>query len=150
MPSFKSAVLQTLAAVVATTSAIPASTRSTTAAADLCGMPDDYLIISDTPWIVYNMMYNSQDVVGTSCTGYQGTQTGSDGNLQVKWNSTWNIEYVESTDNEPKGYSFVGLTENLSTQLSAIDSIPATYEWTRTNTTAFKGKKFCLLYWFQE
>lgn len=41
--------------------------------------------------------------------------------------------------NVPKGYSFIGLTQNLETQLSAISSIPATYDWTRTNTTAFKG-----------
>ena len=39
----------------------------------------------------------------------------------------------------PKGYTFVGLTQNLETQLSAIKSIPATYDWTRTNTTAYKG-----------
>lgn len=39
----------------------------------------------------------------------------------------------------PKGYSFVGLTANLETKISAISSIPADYTWTRTNTTAFKG-----------
>lgn len=31
------------------------------------------------------------------------------------------------------------MTQNLETQLSAIGSIPASYKWTRTNTTAFKG-----------
>lgn len=39
----------------------------------------------------------------------------------------------------PKGYAFVGLTQNLETKLSAIESIPARYEWKRTNTTAYKG-----------
>lgn len=102
-------------------------------------MPDDYLVISGTPWIVYNMMYNSDDIVGSACTGYKGTETGADGNLKINWNSTWNIEYVESTDNVPKGYSFVGLTENLENKISDIASIPASYDWTRTNTTAFKG-----------
>lgn len=43
------------------------------------------------------------------------------------------------SDNIPKGYSFVGLTQNLENRLSAIKSIPATYDWTRTNTTAYKG-----------
>ena len=31
------------------------------------------------------------------------------------------------------------MTQNLETKLSAIKSIPATYDWTRTNTTAYKG-----------
>ena len=39
----------------------------------------------------------------------------------------------------PKGYSFVGLTQNLEVSLSSIASIPASYKWTRTNSTAFKG-----------
>jgi xyloglucan-specific endo-beta-1,4-glucanase len=43
------------------------------------------------------------------------------------------------SDNVPKGYTFVGLTQNLETRLSTIKSIPATYEWTRTNSTAYKG-----------
>lgn len=139
----KSPTVQAMLALSASASAFPTvstfSRRATQAATDLCGMPDDYLILSGTPWIVYNMMYNSQDVVGTSCTGYQSHGTNSDGNPAVTWNSTWNIEYVESTDNEPKGYSFVGLTEHLETQLSGIASIPSTYDWTRTNTTAYKG-----------
>jgi xyloglucan-specific endo-beta-1,4-glucanase len=42
-------------------------------------------------------------------------------------------------NNVPKGYSFVGLTQNLENTLTSIASIPATYTWTRTNTTAFKG-----------
>lgn len=47
------------------------------------------------------------------------------------------------SSNVPKGYSFVGLTQNLETKLSAIESIPATYTWTRTNNTAYKGN-ICL------
>lgn len=39
----------------------------------------------------------------------------------------------------PKGYAFVGLTQNLETTISGINSIPTTYNWTRTNSTAFKG-----------
>lgn len=46
---------------------------------------------------------------------------------------------TRNRDNVPKGYTFVGLTQNLETKLSAIKSIPATYDWTRTNTTAYKG-----------
>lgn len=46
---------------------------------------------------------------------------------------------MNSSDNIPKGYSFVGLTQNLENRLSDIASIPAAYSWTRTNTTAYKG-----------
>jgi hypothetical protein len=45
----------------------------------------------------------------------------------------------QNRNNVPKGYSFVGLTQNLEVTLSSIGSIPTTYDWTRTNTTAFKG-----------
>ncbi|GME41386.1 Family 12 glycoside hydrolase protein [Neofusicoccum parvum] len=144
MPSFKSSSLQAVLALAASASALPTFSslqqrQSTQAATNLCGMPDDSLILSGTPWIVYNMMYNSAQIEGSACTGYVGTSTGSDGNQKVKWNSTWNIEYVQSTDNVPKGYSFVGLTQNLENKISDIGSIPTTYDWTRTNTTAYKG-----------
>jgi xyloglucan-specific endo-beta-1,4-glucanase len=46
---------------------------------------------------------------------------------------------TKRSDNVPKGYTFVGLTQNLETKLSAIKSIPATYDWKRTNSTAYKG-----------
>lgn len=46
---------------------------------------------------------------------------------------------MSNSDNVPKGYAFVGLTQNLETTISGIDSIPTTYDWTRTNSTAFKG-----------
>ena len=42
-------------------------------------------------------------------------------------------------NNVPKGYSFVSLTQNLEVMLASIGSIPSAYDWTRTNTTAFKG-----------
>ncbi|CAI7618535.1 unnamed protein product [Penicillium bialowiezense] len=107
------------------------------ASTNLCGDYDN-LILSNTPWIVYNMLYNAAQIVGTQCTNYEGT-TSVNGTNEVLWSSVTDIDYVESTNNVPKGYSFVGLTQNLETKLSAIDSIPATYSWTRTNTTDFKG-----------
>ncbi|CRL27526.1 Glycoside hydrolase, family 12 [Penicillium camemberti] len=106
--------------------------------ADLCG---DYanLILPNTPWIVYNMLYNAAQMVGTQCTNYDAVTTSDNGTKEVLWSSVTNIDYVESTNNVPKGYSFVGLTQNLETKLSVIESIPAAYSWTRTNTTNFKG-----------
>lgn len=50
-----------------------------------------------------------------------------------------NLLRIYCRNNVPKGYSFVGLTQNLETKLSVIESIPAAYSWTRTNTTDFKG-----------
>lgn len=110
----------------------------TQASTNLCG-DSDYIILNNTPWIVYNMFYNAAQSVGTQCTYYGSQTTSTAGTKEVIWSSATNIEYVESTNNVPKGYSFVGLTQNLETQISGIDSIPATYDWTRTNSTAFKG-----------
>ncbi|KAL1306862.1 hypothetical protein AAFC00_005513 [Neodothiora populina] len=107
-------------------------------ATDLCGNSDS-LILSGTPWIVFNMLYNANQMVGTQCTNYGSQTTSTSGTAEVVWSSVTDIQYVEATNNVPKGYSFIGLTQNLETQISAIKSIPATYEWTRSNSTAFKG-----------
>lgn len=103
-----------------------------------CGAPDDYNILSNTPWIVYSMNYNYQDISGSCCTGYYDF-TGSSDNQTLHWSSIWDIDESVNTD-VVKGYSFIGLTSNLETQLSAISSIPSTYQWTVSNTTAYKGK----------
>ncbi|CAD6448961.1 70564a2a-7ac0-4bc6-b8d3-3a3b77e55227 [Sclerotinia trifoliorum] len=114
------------------------NTRAIQGSTDLCG-DYDYIILNNSPWIVYNMLYNANQIVGSQCTYYDKMITGSDGTAEVKWNSETDITYVESTNNVPKGYSFVGLTQNLETPLTGIASIPTTYTWTRTNSTAFKG-----------
>ena len=119
-------------------SRVAATTAATQASQNLCGNSQS-LILSNTPWIVFNMFYGAAQSVGTQCTNYDSQTTSSAGTKEVVWSSATNIEYVEATNNVPKGYSFVGLTQNLETQISAIQSIPATYDWTRTNTTAFKG-----------
>ncbi|KAF8855027.1 putative endoglucanase-1 precursor, partial [Acephala macrosclerotiorum] len=113
-------------------------TSTALAASEHCG-DEDYVILSGTPWIVYNMLYNADVTVGTQCTNFQSVETPTTGNPEVVWSSVTHIKDVKSTDNVPKGYSFVGLTQNLETTISAISSIPASYTWTRTNTTAFKG-----------
>ncbi|GAB7359593.1 hypothetical protein MBLNU230_g6778t1 [Neophaeotheca triangularis] len=108
---------------------------------ELCGVPDDSVILYGKQYIVYNMMYNYQQIDGSVCTTYDGlTSTNTDpyaGEEKVKWTSVWDM--AVSTDNIPKGYSFVGLTQGLETRLSDIDSIPATYHWIRRNETAYKG-----------
>ncbi|CAN9093489.1 hypothetical protein CUC08_Gglean008160 [Alternaria sp. MG1] len=114
------------------------SNSATQAPIKMCGTAQN-VVLTDTPWIVYNMFYNSAQTKGSMCTAYDSVSTGSDGNKKIKWSAVTDIDYVKATDNVPKGYTFVGLTQNLETKLSAIKSIPATYEWTRTNTTAYKG-----------
>lgn len=114
------------------------NTRAIQGSTDLCG-DYDFIILNNSPWIVYNMLYNANQIVGSQCTYYDKMITGSDGTAEVKWNSETDIAYVESTNNIPKGYSFVGLTQNLETPLTDIASIPTTYKWTRSNSTAFKG-----------
>lgn len=137
MPSWSKPMVA-FAALAATVSAIPFQRDTTSTSSNHCG-DYDYTILTGTPWIVYNMLYNADVTVGTQCTYYDHVTTSTSGQSEVVWSSTANIEYVESTNNVPKGYSFVGLTQNLETTISAIDTIPAIYEWSRTNTTTFKG-----------
>ncbi|ROV90517.1 hypothetical protein VMCG_09829 [Cytospora schulzeri] len=122
---------------VATSTAVAVNTVSAVTATKFCGAPNAYQVISDTPWIVYSMNYNYEDISGSCCTNYYDhTETGD--NQTIHWSSVWDIDESVSTD-VVKGYSFIGLTQNLETQLSAISSIPSTYKWTVSNTTAYKG-----------
>ncbi|ETS84604.1 hypothetical protein PFICI_02629 [Pestalotiopsis fici W106-1] len=105
--------------------------------ASYCGEPNSYKILSGTPWIVYSMNYNYQSISGSCCTGYY-TTTGSDDDQVVHWSSIWDIDEAVDTD-VVKGYSFIGLTQNLETTLDSISSIPSTYTWSISNTTAYKG-----------
>ncbi|KAK3700320.1 hypothetical protein LTR37_016024 [Vermiconidia calcicola] len=45
----------------------------------------------------------------------------------------------DSNSDLVKGYSFVGLTQNLENPISDIASIPATYRWKPDNQTEYKG-----------
>ncbi|KAI9663158.1 MAG: hypothetical protein M1821_008206 [Bathelium mastoideum] len=113
-------------------SAFP-SKRST----NFCGESDSQ-VISGTPWIVFNMLYN-EDLMSSSdswCTVYDSLATSSTGVQEIKWGSTSSISPASDT---VKGYSFIGLTQNLENTLTGIQSIPANYQWTRSNTTEFKG-----------
>ncbi|KAF1962736.1 concanavalin A-like lectin/glucanase [Byssothecium circinans] len=129
-----------LLALAASTSAFPQplkiSDSKTQKPTQLCGVSDS-IVLTDTPWIVFNMFYNSAKAEGTMCTNYESVT--SSPRQTIHWSSTTNLASQPSTSNIPKGYSFIGLTQNLETRLSAIASIPATYEWTRSNSTAYKG-----------
>ncbi|KAH8681892.1 concanavalin A-like lectin/glucanase domain-containing protein [Xylariales sp. PMI_506] len=85
------------------------------------------------------MNYNYEDISGSCCTGYYATSgaEGSD-NQTVHWSSIWDISESVSAD-VVKGYSFIGLTQNLETTLDSIAGIPTIYSWTVSNTTAYKG-----------
>ncbi|KAI3399595.1 hypothetical protein diail_6234 [Diaporthe ilicicola] len=133
--AFRSLSALFVAATIVTSAAAAAVKRAS--ATQYCGAPDAYEVLSGTPWIVYSMNYNYKDISGSCCTGYYDF-TGSGDDQTLHWNSVWDIDESVST-NVVKGYSFIGLTQNLETQLSAISSIPTTYEWTITNTTAYKG-----------
>lgn len=138
--SSTAAAASTAAAVSATTSATTASTADST---NFCGAPNDYEVIANTPWIVFSMNYNYEDISGSCCTGYYD-YTGTDDDQTIHWSSVWDIDELVNTD-VVKGYSFIGLTENLETKLSDIASIPSTYQWTVSNTTAYKGKSIFFL-----
>lgn len=76
--------------------ALPALSSRAQAASEHCG-DYDYVILQDTPWIVYNMLYNANQIVGTQCTNYDQVTTSNSGTKEVIWSSVTDIEYVEST-----------------------------------------------------
>lgn len=76
--------------------ALPTELTSREDSANLCGV-QDYKILMGTPWIVYNMLYNKDQMVGTQCTGYDSTSTSSSGTQEVHWNSKTDIDYVKAT-----------------------------------------------------
>ncbi|KAF5022702.1 hypothetical protein F66182_5250 [Fusarium sp. NRRL 66182] len=101
-----------------------------------CGSPNESEVLFGTPWIIFSMNYNYKSIDGSCCTGYYHV-SGSGNAQKIHWSSIWDISSATNAD-LVKGYSFVGLTQNLQTQLSGIASIPSTYEWTVANTTAYK------------
>ena len=71
----------------------------------LCGN-NNYDILAGTPWIVDNLVYNADQMVGTQCTYFDKVQTPAGQNEQIVWSSVANIEYVQST--------YVSLTDALN------------------------------------
>ena len=62
----------------------------------MCGTAQN-VVLTDTPWIVYNMFYNQAQTKGSMCTGYNSVSLGSNGNKQIKWNAVTTIDYVKAT-----------------------------------------------------
>ncbi|KAH7121450.1 concanavalin A-like lectin/glucanase domain-containing protein [Dactylonectria macrodidyma] len=131
-----------LLALEASAAPSPVSWHSTglkrdTLASTYCGAPNQYEVLSGTPWIIFSMNYNYQSIEGSCCTGLYET-SGSGDAQRIHWSSIWDIDATVNPD-LVKGYSFIGLTQNLQTRLDAIASIPSTYTWTVSNSTAYKG-----------
>ncbi|KAL8835403.1 MAG: hypothetical protein Q9170_003331 [Blastenia crenularia] len=121
----------------AITSSQPSITNSQPST-NLCGN-DEHVILDGTPWLVANSMYGASQMEGSSCTHYDKIESSTGGNSAVVWGNRISIQNVESTNNVCKGYANVGLTGNLENTISSINSIPAAYDWTRTNSSPFKG-----------
>ncbi|TIC90679.1 Xyloglucan-specific endo-beta-1,4-glucanase A [Colletotrichum higginsianum] len=123
------------------TPAVFAAVAASAAAAaekTFCGAPNAFEVLMGTPWIVYSMNYNYRSIAGSACTGYSGTSGAAGDAQRIRWSSIWDIDAAVNTD-VVKGYSFVGLTQNLETRLADIRSIPSTYTWTVSNSSAYKG-----------
>ncbi|KAH6660985.1 concanavalin A-like lectin/glucanase domain-containing protein [Truncatella angustata] len=108
------------------------------AATEQCGN-NDVLALPGMPWVVANSMYNAGQMVGSQCTNFAGVLQATDGTKEVQWNSITDIAFVDSTRDLCKGYTNIGVGVNLNKRLNAITSIPAYFQWDRTNTTAFRG-----------
>jgi xyloglucan-specific endo-beta-1,4-glucanase len=72
------------------------SNSATQAPIKMCGTAQN-VVLTDTPWIVYNMFYNSAQTKGSMCTAYDSVSTGSDGNKKIKWSAVTDIGYVKAT-----------------------------------------------------
>ena len=93
-------------------------------------------------------MYGAAQMVGSVCTQFDRVETPAGGNPRIVWGSKTAIEYVESTsvlsdsmatsmssilihrnsNNVAKGYTNIGLIQNLETAISGIASVPAAYD----------------------
>lgn len=75
---------------------LPTELTSRADSVNLCGVQDNKILMG-TPWIVYNMLYNKDQMEGTQCTGYDSISTSSSGTQQVHWNSKTDVDYVKAT-----------------------------------------------------
>lgn len=143
-----SAIISSEAVAPATSSVVasaPAAVASAVpiidapASAQMCNQNQDTLL---TEWglVVSNFRVEESQVEGTVCTTYNGMVTLANGQAAANFTADANLVFDEATINDNKFYSNVGLGANVPSQLSSIDSIPASYSWSRTNTTAFRGK----------
>lgn len=100
MSLFYARITTTLLALLGLSAALPQpmtiSTAAQQPATQLCGT-DDSIVLTDTPWIIYNMFYNSAQTSGTQCTNYDHISTDTDGTQHIVWSSVTNIDYVGST-----------------------------------------------------
>jgi hypothetical protein len=97
-----SLVLLSAALVAAPALAAPApqgitiSNSATQVPIKMCGTAQN-IVLTDTPWIVYNMFYNQAQTKGSMCTAYDSVSAGSDGNKKIKWSAVTDIDYVKAT-----------------------------------------------------
>ncbi|RYP45130.1 hypothetical protein DL768_008488 [Monosporascus sp. mg162] len=108
------------------------------AATHLCGI-SDRKIMPGYPWTVSNAMYNADLMVGRQCTNYESVLEAPDGTQQVRYTSVTDIQHLEDTEDDCKGYSNVGIGKNLGEQFRDITSIPAYFQWERKSSGEFKG-----------
>ncbi|CAN8101226.1 unnamed protein product [Discula destructiva] len=133
---------------IATTTEVPSAVSSAAASAvpivdapvqvEMCTNDQNQLLVE---WglVVSNFRVQESDVEGTVCTTYNGMVTLPNGQAAAKFTADANLVFDQNTIDDNKYYSNVGLGENVPSQLSSISSIPASYSWSRTNTTAFRG-----------
>lgn len=100
---------------------------------------DQQTILSEWGLVVSNYRVNEGDVAGTVCTTYNGMVTLADGQAAANFTADASLVFDEATIDDNKYYSNVGLGANMGSQLGGIRSMPASYTWSRTNTTNFRG-----------
>ena len=88
--------LVSFVAALPTPPAVNSFGASTQTPLNLCGDADS-VVLRETPWAIANSMYGASVMVGTQCTYFERTQTSPEGDLEIVWRSTTDIQDVETT-----------------------------------------------------
>jgi len=78
-------------------------------------------------------LYNDLWGEGSATSGSQTTQMTSASGTTVAWKTTWNWQ---GGNGQVKSYANLGSNKGLGRQLSAISSIPTTWDWTYTASSS--------------
>lgn len=108
------------------------------ASAQMCA-DDQETLLTEWGLVVSNYRVNEGDVEGSVCTTYNGMVTLASGQAAANFTADASLVFDEATINDNKYYSNVGLGANMGSQLSSISAMPASYSWSRTNSTNFRG-----------
>lgn len=104
----------------------------------MCG-DNQKTLLDEWGLLVSNGRIVESGVQGEVCTTYEGVVTLDDGSAAAEFTADAHLVFDQATIDANKYYTNVALTKNVDKKLADISSIPASFTWSRTNTTDFRG-----------